>query len=299
VTVVVSATPVFGHALIENRVQLKHLRALEWTRNGAARVDREAWSLHGEAFEDLLARLAPMRNVVILSGDVHYGFANSIEYWDFRSGQERRARLVQCTSSPFKGEDARTRIIGGVPVPGRVPAILGPGLRRAVGRVFSPRPIVRVGWSQPHTRVRRVRQRGLFSTARTVTDALLGNRAPNRGPDWGYRINFIADRGTEPTLVGRTQPAIRRAIALRVSFGFSTMRTLVGRNNLGDVEFLRPANAAPDDIVVRQSLWSIKGTIVTATGNVAPMPYTVLDVPFGAVPEEHPWPKSHRGTLPA
>jgi hypothetical protein len=154
---------------------------------------------------------------------------------------------------------------------------------------LSPRPIVRIGWSHPHTQIRRIREGGLFSTARTVTDALLDNRAPDRGPDWGYRITFIADRGTEPTLVGRTQPAIQQAIALRGRFGFTTMRTLVGRNNLGDVEFLRPTNAAPNDIVVRQSLWFIKGTILTATGNVAPMPYTPFStcrstLPLGNTP---------------
>ena len=91
VTVLVSAAPVFGHPLIEAKIQLKRIKAIEWAEQGPAAVDREAWSLHPAAFEALLATLVPFRQVVILSGDVHYGFAGSVAYWDRRDGLRRAA----------------------------------------------------------------------------------------------------------------------------------------------------------------------------------------------------------------
>jgi hypothetical protein len=63
----------------------------EWYEHGPAAVDREAWSPDPAAFEALLAALVPFRRVVILSGDVHYGFAGSVAYWDRREDVERRA----------------------------------------------------------------------------------------------------------------------------------------------------------------------------------------------------------------
>jgi hypothetical protein len=56
---------VFGHPLIEAKIQLKRIKAIEWHEQGPAAVDREAWSLDPAAFEALLATLVPFRRVVI------------------------------------------------------------------------------------------------------------------------------------------------------------------------------------------------------------------------------------------
>lgn len=66
-TVLISAAPVFGHPLIEAKIQLKRIKAIEWYEQGPGAVDREAWSLDPAAFEALLAALVPFRQVVILS----------------------------------------------------------------------------------------------------------------------------------------------------------------------------------------------------------------------------------------
>ena len=106
-TVLVSAAPVFGHPLIEAKIQLKqHQGHRVDHEQGPAAVDREAWSLNPAAFEALLATLVPFRRVVILSGDVHYGFAGSVAYWDRRDGH-RQARFVQCTVDAAQNEDRR------------------------------------------------------------------------------------------------------------------------------------------------------------------------------------------------
>lgn len=60
----------------------------------------ESWALDPLSFEALTARLAPHRQVVLLSGDVHYSAATQMSYW--RRGDAQPARLLQFTSSGFK-----------------------------------------------------------------------------------------------------------------------------------------------------------------------------------------------------
>jgi hypothetical protein len=60
----------------------------------------ESWALDAITFEALTARLAPHRQVVLLSGDVHNSTATQMSYW--RKGQALPSRILQFTSSGFK-----------------------------------------------------------------------------------------------------------------------------------------------------------------------------------------------------
>ena len=60
----------------------------------------ESWALDAITFEALLARLAPHRKVVLLSGDVHNSTSTQLSYW--RKGDPLASRIVQFTSSGFK-----------------------------------------------------------------------------------------------------------------------------------------------------------------------------------------------------
>ncbi len=60
----------------------------------------ESWALDAITFEALLARLAPHRQVVLLSGDVHNSTATQLSYW--RKGVAEPARILQFVSSGFK-----------------------------------------------------------------------------------------------------------------------------------------------------------------------------------------------------
>jgi hypothetical protein len=291
VTLLVSAAPVFGHPLIEAKIQLKRIKAIEWSEQGPAAVDREAWSLDPAAFEALLATLVPFRRVVILSGDVHYGFAGSVAYWDRRDGGERRARFVQCTSTPLKNEDRRTRLLGGVPTVVQVPHALGKRIERLLGRLTTPPSVSFVGWSlDPHPRGRRhwkwVGRRRPRRTPYVLPASLVAaHRTLTAAPEWGYRLDFQADAGTEPLVPGRSGAFHHRALALRAENRWSFMHTIVGRNNLGDVEFLPGVGGepgmAPD--LVRQSLWFDK-TSIRAGGEPERLPYTVYDLPLHPPP---------------
>ena len=274
-TVVVSAAPVFGHPLVEVWLQLKKIRAIEWIPGAPAAVDREAWSLDPTAYEALLATLVPFRRVVILSGDVHYGFAGAVDYRDLRGGE--RARFVQLTSSPLRNEELRSRLLGGVPTVSRVPAMLGSRVERLVRRVTTPPSVSWSGW--PAARRRWPRSTAPLVLART----LAGVPARLGEPDWAYTVDFGSDRRAGAPVSGRSDPEHERAAALRGQHSWAFMTVLVGRNNIGDVEFLAPG---PDGTpgVVRQSLWFDKSSI-RAGDEPERLPYTVYDLPLD-LPEE-------------
>jgi hypothetical protein len=60
----------------------------------------EAWAFDAKTFEKLLARLATRRQIVLLSGDVHYAASNGMSYW--KKGDREPARFAQFTSSGLK-----------------------------------------------------------------------------------------------------------------------------------------------------------------------------------------------------
>ena len=107
ITFVLSPAPVLGHPLLEEVIQpIAKKNMLGRT------ADAEAWSMHRECLTDLLHRLARYRQVVILSGDVHYGYSNRT---DFRTLHERAsastarsAIFVQLCSSSAHNEEGKT-----------------------------------------------------------------------------------------------------------------------------------------------------------------------------------------------
>ena len=95
-TVLVSPTPVLGVDIVE-KIQLLSLDHYAY--------DRESWTLNRRTSQALLRRLAAFRRVVILSGDVHYGFGSTMEYWEQASETDTatgRAVIVNFTSSALK-----------------------------------------------------------------------------------------------------------------------------------------------------------------------------------------------------
>jgi len=99
-TLLIAPTPVLGADLVE-RVQTL-------SSNNYA-FDREAWSLDRVTYQRLLRALAPLLRVVILSGDVHYGFGASMEAWDETTEPPRTAKFVNFVSSSLKNETGGTQ----------------------------------------------------------------------------------------------------------------------------------------------------------------------------------------------
>lgn len=100
-TMLVSQTPVLGMDIVE-KIQLLSLDHYAY--------DRESWSLNRRVCQSLLRRLAWFGPVVILSGDVHYGFGSTMEYWEpdgEAKGDDERSRKAAPASAGQASEAVR------------------------------------------------------------------------------------------------------------------------------------------------------------------------------------------------
>ncbi len=103
VTLIISATPVLGVDFIESIQVWSH-----WFVKENYAYDCEAWALEWNSFQRLLKTVSAMKRVVLLSGDVHYAFGSSMEYWDEHTATT--AKLVNYTSSSFHNEGTGAHI---------------------------------------------------------------------------------------------------------------------------------------------------------------------------------------------
>ena len=96
-TLIIAPAPVFGLPLMEDLIQPIVTRFL-----GAPSGDFEPWSADRNKFEHFLQAASAFQRVLFLSGDVHYAFSNSVDYWDMRSGTEVSSKFVNLTTSSLK-----------------------------------------------------------------------------------------------------------------------------------------------------------------------------------------------------
>lgn len=68
--------------------------------NGQIKLDNEAWYMSSKAFEELLKRMSQFKQVVVFSGDVHYGFTTTLDYW--KKEETTPVRFIQLVASPLK-----------------------------------------------------------------------------------------------------------------------------------------------------------------------------------------------------
>jgi hypothetical protein len=101
---VIAPAPVTGHPLVEEALQ-----PLLAGAEGARAADNEAWAVNRKDFEAFLRRLGAFGRVVLLSGDVHYGYTNHTAY--FGAAPQTPARFVQLCSSAAKNTEAKTLAI--------------------------------------------------------------------------------------------------------------------------------------------------------------------------------------------
>ncbi len=98
VTILISATPVVGVDFIES-IQFWS----RWRVRDNYAYDREAWALEWGTFQRFLKTISKLKRVVILSGDVHYAFGSSMEYWDYhhQSGETSGGSLGEDQTRPY------------------------------------------------------------------------------------------------------------------------------------------------------------------------------------------------------
>jgi len=112
-TFVISPAPVLGLGSFEELIQ-PAAAAVAGISNSTGRnpgvlvgmleADYEAWGFSPKSFEAFIERLSKLKKVIILSGDVHYGFSSMLDYWK-QNSTTPEARIVQFTSSALKNEE--------------------------------------------------------------------------------------------------------------------------------------------------------------------------------------------------
>lgn len=101
-TIVVASAPILGSELVEDVIQ-----PLFDVLGEARFADFESWSAVRANHQDLLARLAAHHPVVVLSGDVHYGFTTRMT----RTEGGVTTRVAQLTASAAKNIEIKNAAI--------------------------------------------------------------------------------------------------------------------------------------------------------------------------------------------
>ncbi|GAA2463491.1 peptidoglycan-binding domain-containing protein [Streptomyces macrosporus] len=285
ITLVVSPAPVVGHPYLAGFAG-PALRAL---RADAADLvaDHDGWGHRKLAFEALVARLLTRpgadgtgvrrRRVVALSGDTRFGFAARLSY-------EATAAFQRPGTGPVRGVLAQ---LNGGPAHDEYDGSLFLHSNGFQERSKAIPAVRRVAWANPDEQVidaglepdparpgRFVRWRAKGFPA--VTDITAAHTL-ERNPDWRYRVDFYRhedpDRLRPPT--GAPQPVTfppedaavrRRSLRWYVRAAqnhsgyrdrFGEGKQLVGRNNLGEIQFVWKDGDAKS--VVQTLWWRIPG----------------------------------------
>jgi hypothetical protein len=278
-TIVVSPTPWIGLTWVEHwQRKARRRKGLQWKH------DTEAWGLNRTEFQTMLTTVTARRSrVVVLSGDVHYGFASRLGYWASRPfgigealGARRVANVAQLTSSSFKNQTSSV-----LPKANTDQLhIKGFSPSRMFGLALKNNPEDWAGWAGPappsevHRETRGfLSWRGSPSFHADGLTVLNVSRRPasqedSVQEDWLYRIQFLPGAKSETTLV--PDPALSTAPADKVAPVQSAQRLdkarakelkgkqgveIVGLNNLGEVLFDWPSGAPPT--VTQNLFWGI------------------------------------------
>jgi hypothetical protein len=103
-TIVVAPAPILGTELVENVIQPLFGVLVP---GGARFTDSESWSATRANHQDILHRLAVHHPVVVLSGDVHYGFTTRLT----RTEGGATTRVAQLTASAAKNVEIKNAAI--------------------------------------------------------------------------------------------------------------------------------------------------------------------------------------------
>ena len=214
-----------------------------------AELDFEAWGYHPEALEQLLEQLAQYPQVVILSGDVHYSFSNTIEYWNNRGTLDSYSVFTQLCSSAARNAAGLTESVDQYSAWSAGMSAIGSYVASG-GSQFSLMQLPQFtffGWQGS-------------GTDWTGTD-YIHPLAVVATPDWQYRIRFVADFRDPvarhfPPLPSFSSSPKTLAELQRYILWLGLGRVVVGHDNIGLVEFSRRANEL---YVCQDFLWSRVG----------------------------------------
>lgn len=258
-TLIVAPTNLFSLQLID-QIQYWNIHQNEVYKNDVG----DAWNIHRQALANFLQIVFSYRQqVLILSGDIHYGSAVYLQYWQASEAQQAAPNsdqperqqtgqspephvLVQLTASAFKNSEAKTRMV-----------------HTKLKNVFPERLRTWVGWFNPvelQETTQRVWLRWFGPAASPKHrrpeppdwhyQTQWIPRQPAQTPPWGTMIEWLAQPPRRSTWRSRLQNWI---FGLWRSRWVQEGREVVGRNNFGVVHL--DASPQATRAVVRQDLY--------------------------------------------
>ncbi len=174
---------------------------------GNLNFDFEAWGFSVPGFERLIARLDAYKNVILLSGDVHYGATTVMDYWK-GNAVTPTSRIVQLTSSALKNEWLPNMLILKSAVVQRILTSFGDGLSK-------------FGWknkliSTNGAVTARNRQRLRQTVATMPLEGWTPGATVSPTPDWRWKLRVLKDRiGLEDDPVGTTDLTVGSATSMK------------------------------------------------------------------------------------
>ncbi|MBD0266985.1 MAG: PhoD-like phosphatase [Cyanobacteria bacterium Co-bin8] len=105
--------------LVISPTNLFSLKAIDWVQEYQLKRGKvfsadvgDAWNIPSDALAAFLTKLFEQRRqLVVLSGDIHYSFAVRLSFTEQNTGSADPAVMIQLTSSPLKNEETLTRLI--------------------------------------------------------------------------------------------------------------------------------------------------------------------------------------------
>ena len=250
--IVVSPTPIIGNYEIEKFQQQQNIY----------KRDKEAWVFNQSALQNLLKILSGFKSTILLSGDVHYGFTVSVDYWNYRTGSMQKSGMTQLCSSSIKNSDINTE-------------------RAASWTSFKPKltNYTFLCWAKPGTHVKEKVGKG------TTKDIFVGGTpavyqqtneydSTKTTPDWSYQVTFKQDNrwkilrvapGLNPLVSSNEQ--VKAGYMQYNLFWSDLHRYIVGRDNIGFVK-------VTDNNSLNHEFWYVLDPIGSASNKVL-QPYTI------------------------
>lgn len=243
----------------------------------------DAWNLNQVAFAKLLGALLERRErIVVLSGDIHYGYATRLNYWsrcdpDAPAGldaPEKPHVLVQLTASAFKNAEWKTQLI-----------------HTKIKSLALEQPQDWVGWNSPPKLIEILVMQGLVKMLELDVlgeGPIVKQVRPTHGnpdiswaiavkdkqflPDWRYRIEWIRrERSQIAFRKDKNLPTVRSQSNKNQASWLQALRNgvsliwrnrwlqegeeVVGHNNLGLVSFRWSQHQDEPKIVIQDLYW--------------------------------------------
>jgi hypothetical protein len=305
--------------LVVAPTNLNNIEALDWIQYWSLEQGKifhhdvgDAWNINKPAFAVLLATLFERRDrIVVLSGDIHYGFATRLSYWSGKAANPTSHTLVQLTSSSFKNEEWKTQLV-----------------HTKLKSIAPERPQEWVGWNTPPNLLDMQMSQGILRTVQVpvvkhsplvqrwrrvrgslhLTWAIVAATDRDR-PDWRYRTEWIPRQPAQP-VNWRKDPVWLKSHSPNPPTWLEHLKAglrslwhnrwlqegpeVVGSNNLGVVQFQWSSDAvhgrAIDQQAVIQNLYwypSWKPDSVVTSRFYSSLQLDAPPVPFPAIDLRH------------